>query len=66
MRNVTWINDLKLRGGWGQTGNQSGLGNNSYLMAYSIKRIQWFGEGNDANAIPIRSASQLRYPDLKW
>ena len=31
MRNVTWINDLKLRGGWGQTGNQSGLGNNSYL-----------------------------------
>ena len=22
MRNVTWINDLKLRGGWGQTGNQ--------------------------------------------
>ncbi len=26
MKDITWIDDLKLRGGWGQTGNQSGIG----------------------------------------
>ena len=66
MENVDWIDDLKLRGGWGQTGNQSGLGNNSYLAAYSINRQQWFGEGYDANAVPTRSQSSLSNPELTW
>jgi len=66
MKNVTWIDDLKIRGGWGQTGNQSGLGNNSYLASYNINRIQWFGEGNDANATPTRSQSSLSNPELTW
>ena len=66
MRNVTWINDLKLRGGWGQTGNQSGLGNNSYLASYNINRIQWFGEGGDENATPTVSQSSLSNPELTW
>lgn len=26
MKDIAWIDDLKLRGGWGQTGNQSGIG----------------------------------------
>ena len=29
MKDITWIDDLKLRGGWGQTGNQSGIGDYS-------------------------------------
>ena len=66
MKDITWINDLKLRGGWGQTGNQSGLGNNSYLASYNINRIQWFGEGNDANATPTRSQGSLSNPELTW
>ena len=66
MKNIKWIDDLKIRGGWGQTGNQSGLGNNSYLAAYNINRIQWFGEGNDANATPTRSQSSLSNPELTW
>ena len=66
MKDVRWVNDLKLRGGWGQTGNQSGLGNNSYLAAYNINRIQWFGEGKDENAIPTRSQSSLSNPELTW
>lgn len=66
MKDVTWIDDLKIRGGWGQTGNQSGLGNNSYLASYNINRIQWFGEGNDANATPTRSQSSLSNPELTW
>ena len=66
MKNVKWIDDLKIRGGWGQTGNQSGLGNNSYLAAYSINRVQWFGEGSDATATPTRSQSSLSNPELTW
>ena len=66
MKGIKWIDDLKLRGGWGQTGNQSGLGDYSYLAEYSINRIQWFGEGYDANAIPTRSQTTLSNPDLTW
>ena len=66
MKDITWIDDLKIRGGWGQTGNQSGLGNNSYLAAYNINRVQWFGEGNDTNATPTRSQSSLSNPELTW
>lgn len=47
MKDIAWIDDLKLRGGWGQTGNQSGIGDYSYLQRYNINRIPWFEEGND-------------------
>lgn len=66
MKNVRWIDDLKIRGGWGQTGNQSGLGNYSYLASYNINRQQWFGDGNDANATPTRSQGTLSSPELTW
>ena len=66
MRNVSWIDDLKLRGGWGQTGNQSGLGDYSYLALYKINRIQWFGTSGDANAVPTRTKSILSNPELTW
>ena len=66
MKNVSWIDDLKLRGGWGQTGNQSGLGDYSYLDLYKINRIQWFGTSGDANAVPTRTKSILSNPELTW
>lgn len=66
MENITWVDDLKLRGGWGKTGNQSGLGDYSYLAAYDINRQQWFGAGYDANAVPTRSQSTLSNPGLTW
>lgn len=52
MKDIAWIDDLKLRGGWGQTGNQSGIGDYSYLQRYNINRIPWFEEGND-HAVPV-------------
>jgi len=65
MEDVSWINDLKLRGGWGQTGNQSGLGDYAYLMRYNINRVEWWLEGNE-NAVPTLSQANLRTKDLKW
>lgn len=65
MKNVPWINDLKIRGGWGQTGNQSGLGDYAYLAMYNFNRIQWWEAGKD-HAVPTRTQSSLSNPDLTW
>ena len=66
LKDVEWIYDLKLRGGWGQTGNQSGLGDYSYLATYEIVRLQWFGDGADENAVPTRGQSTVSNPGLTW
>ncbi|NDV83779.1 TonB-dependent receptor [Bacteroides sp. 51] len=67
MSDIKWIDDLKIRGGWGQTGNQSGLGDYAYLQMNSIQRQQWFGDNGDANAVPsITNLSSLRNKDLTW
>lgn len=65
MRDLSWLNDLKLRGGWGQTGNQSGIGDYAYLQRYYISRIEWFKEGQE-HALPTIGQSNLRTTDLKW
>lgn len=65
MKDIQWIDDLKLRGGWGQTGNQSGIGDYAYLQRYNIKRIEWFVEGQE-HALPTISQANLRTTDLTW
>ncbi|MGV3704873.1 MAG: SusC/RagA family TonB-linked outer membrane protein [Arcticibacter sp.] len=65
MDGAEWLNDLKIRGGWGQTGNQSGLNDYAYLQRYSIGRIEWFKEGQE-NALPTISKSNIRTKDLTW
>ncbi|MDR2805886.1 MAG: TonB-dependent receptor [Dysgonamonadaceae bacterium] len=74
MSDLDWIDDLKIRGGWGQTGNQSGVGDYAYLMRYSITRQPWMNTVLENNAIvypydkaiPIISPSNLRTSDLTW
>src|SRR5574344_1004415 len=65
MKNITWIDDLKLRGGWGQTGNQSGLGDYSYLQRYRINRMDWT-DPKYADAVPSIKQSSLRNHELTW
>lgn len=65
MKDIDWIDDLKIRGGWGQTGNQSGIGDYSYLQLYNINRQEWFASGK-ADALPTISQANLRTTDLKW
>lgn len=65
MKDLTWIDDLKIRGGWGQTGNQSGVGDYAYLQRYTIHREPWFEEGN-GNALPQIRPENLRTADLTW
>ncbi|MDG5800247.1 TonB-dependent receptor [Marinilabiliaceae bacterium ANBcel2] len=65
MSDIYWIDDFRLRGGWGQTGNQSGLSDYAYLERYNIQRQNWWEEGN-ANALIMLNQANLRTSDLKW
>lgn len=65
MRNVKWINDLKLRAGWGQTGNQSGLGDYAHLAMYDFNRQQWWETGKE-HAVVTTTQTSLSNPELTW
>lgn len=65
MKDILWIDDLKIRGGWGQTGNQSGLGDYAYLQRYNTSRTAWFQDGEE-NALPTITDANIRTKDLTW
>jgi TonB-linked SusC/RagA family outer membrane protein len=63
LKNVNWLTDLKLRGSYGITGNQSGINN-------FASRGLWTGGSSyaDVNGTPAAgiAPSQLGNPNLKW
>lgn len=65
MSELSWLNDLKLRAGWGQTGNQDGLGDYAYLERYDFSRIEWWKPGQ-GDAIPTYTQVSLSSSDLTW
>ena len=65
MKDIHWMDDLKLRGGWGKTGNQSGISDYAYLQMYNIQRIPWWETGNDRAVVNI-SPANMRNRDLTW
>ncbi|MDH6306833.1 TonB-linked SusC/RagA family outer membrane protein [Parabacteroides sp. PF5-5] len=65
MKDIEWLDDLKLRAGWGQTGNQSGVGDYAYLQRYNIGRQAWFETGKE-DALPTITQANLRTSDLTW
>ncbi len=62
MKDVKWVNDLKLRVGYGVTGNQTGLDPYRTLELYGMKGI-YYNDGSWKTAYAI---SQNANPDLKW
>ncbi len=65
MEDASWIYDMKIRGGWGQTGNQSGIGDYSYLQLYSISRQNWWEIGK-SDALPTLFPANMKNEDLTW
>lgn len=45
MQSVTFINDLKLRAGWGKNGNQEGINNYAYYTQWGFRRRSDLGQG---------------------
>lgn len=56
-----WLSDVKLRAGYGMTGNQASVGN--YAYASTIQTIQYNFNGNQANAI---APSVMPNPNVRW
>ena len=66
MSDVTWINDLKLRVGWGQQGNQSGLGDYAWVQRYGMNYYDWT-EDDYAFATPtVGGQSNIGNKELSW
>ncbi|MDR1556961.1 MAG: TonB-dependent receptor [Tannerellaceae bacterium] len=65
MKDIEWINDMKIRGGWGQTGNQSGISDYAYLQRYSTVRHEWWITGQ-TDILPTLEQANLRTKDLRW
>ncbi len=68
MDNVTWISDLKIRGGWGVMGNQLNVGvNNGYFTFNSDKNASYYDIGVTNNSIVQGfRTGQIGNPDAKW
>lgn len=62
MSNADWINDLKLRAGYGITGNQDGIGPYNSLQLYSRSGLYY----SDGSWFSAYSLSQNANPNLKW
>lgn len=65
MQGLSAIHDLKLRLGWGQVGNQSGIGDYGYLGLYDYQRINWWETGQ-SNALPVLVPATMENIDLTW
>ena len=64
MENVSWIDDLKIRAGWGQTGNQSGLTEYGWMQQYNTNYFDWTKE---STAVPtVGSKSNIANDELTW
>jgi iron complex outermembrane receptor protein len=62
MEDVKWVDDLKLRAGYGVTGNQDGLQPYKTLQLYGADG-QYYNNGSWLTAYKI---NQNANPDLKW
>jgi TonB-linked SusC/RagA family outer membrane protein len=60
MEHVSWINDLKVRGSWGQLGNQN-IGTYPYQSTLDNRNYAFGG-----NVTPGYAASTLVDPNLTW
>lgn len=66
LSDVGWLDDLKIRAGWGQTGNQSGLDDYAYLQKYNTNYYDWT-DSKYVDATPtVGSRSNLKNEDLTW
>ena len=61
MKNLKWLSDLKLRAGYGLTGNQASVGN--YAYASTVKTIQYVFNDKQVNSI---APWVMPNPDVRW
>jgi len=66
LKNVTWIDELKINAGYGQTGNSDPISDYNTLLLLS-GQTHTYDPTNSTNPFPVGySAAQNPNPDLKW
>ncbi|MHA4843458.1 SusC/RagA family TonB-linked outer membrane protein [Flavitalea antarctica] len=68
MKDISWITDLKLRGGWGQMGSQSNVGADNQFFTYISNPPRTNYDINGANTSSAQGYRQDREgnPNTKW
>lgn len=66
LKDVSWLSDLKIRAGWGQSGNQAGLADYAWVQTYNTNYYDWT-QSQYANSVPtVGSKSNIGNKDLTW
>lgn len=71
MEGIEWLDDLKLRGGWGQTGNQE-TRDYAFLSLVNVNPKVGFGTGatgstvGDGTIYPAAALGDLPIEDMSW
>lgn len=69
MQDISWINDIKIRTGWGQLGNQE-VRNLAYLSPIEKRPTYAFGSNPGSDGLGIYGVGAAMYsfpnPDLEW
>lgn len=65
LKNLTVLNELKLRGSWGQTGNQE-VPNKITKASYLLSQSAGYYLYDNLNLINGVTVVRTAYPDLKW
>lgn len=63
LKNATWLNNLKLRGSWGITGNDKIMDNVAYALATQSDEFHAVFNGQVSPGVGITNASN---PNVKW
>lgn len=67
MKNIAWLNDLKLRGGWGIMGNQINLGVKDVHTTFGTNIGQsYYPLDGTSNLTPGFYQDQISNPDAVW
>ncbi|MDY3964426.1 MAG: TonB-dependent receptor [Candidatus Cryptobacteroides sp.] len=66
MQDISWINDLKLRAGWGQQGNQSGLDDYAWVQMYGTNYYDWTNSAYAESTPTLGGKTNIGNKDLTW
>ena len=68
IKNANWLDDLKVRLGWGKTGQQDGIGNYVYFATYNVNETNVNGRYpiNDVNPTGLLYRPDAYNKKLKW
>jgi len=68
LKDVTWLRDLKIRGGWGEMGNSNNVDPNNQFYLYRSDRGATFYpiNGQSSGVDEGFASSRIGNPDAKW